>query len=88
MRFNDTIHDFVMPNALADMPAARGAVAQAVGVLSWGCYGRLVTATCRRGDSERPVLELERTLSLPVREQNETPAASRSFLQCDRSRAR
>ena len=56
--------------------------------LSWGCYGRLVTATCRRGDSERPVLELERTLSLRVREQNETSAASRSFLQCDRSRAR
>ena len=25
MRYNDTIHDFVMPNALADMPAARGA---------------------------------------------------------------
>jgi acetyl esterase len=29
-RYNGTIHDFVMLNALADTPAARGAVAQAV----------------------------------------------------------
>jgi acetyl esterase len=32
-RYNGTIHDFVMLNALADTPAARGAVAQAVGAL-------------------------------------------------------
>jgi acetyl esterase len=29
-RYNGTIHDFVMLNALADTPAARGAIAQAV----------------------------------------------------------
>jgi acetyl esterase len=33
VRFNGTIHDFVMLNALADTPAARGAIAQAVGAL-------------------------------------------------------
>jgi len=32
-RYNGTIHDFVMLNALADTPAARGAIAQAVGAL-------------------------------------------------------
>jgi acetyl esterase len=30
IRYNGTIHDFVMLNALADTPAARGAIAQAV----------------------------------------------------------
>jgi acetyl esterase len=33
VRYNGTIHDFVMLNALADTPAARGAIAQAVGSL-------------------------------------------------------
>ena len=33
VRYNGTIHDFVMPNALSDTPAARGAIAQAVGAL-------------------------------------------------------
>jgi acetyl esterase len=33
IRYNGTIHDFVMLNALADTPAARGAIAQAVGAL-------------------------------------------------------
>ena len=31
VRYNGTIHDFVMLNALADIPATRGANAQAVG---------------------------------------------------------
>jgi acetyl esterase len=29
-RYNGTIHDFAMLNALADTPATRGAIAQAV----------------------------------------------------------
>jgi acetyl esterase len=33
VRYNGTIHDFVMLNALADTPATRGALAQAIGVL-------------------------------------------------------
>jgi acetyl esterase len=33
VRYNGTIHDFVMLNALADTPAVRGALAQAVGAL-------------------------------------------------------
>jgi len=33
LRYNGTIHDFVMLNALADTPATRGAIAQAVGAL-------------------------------------------------------
>jgi acetyl esterase len=33
VRYNGTIHDFVMLNALADTPATRGAIAQAVGSL-------------------------------------------------------
>jgi acetyl esterase len=33
VRYNGTIHDFVMLNALADTPAARGAIAQAIGGL-------------------------------------------------------
>ena len=33
IRYNGTIHDFVMLNALADTPATRGAIAQAVGAL-------------------------------------------------------
>jgi acetyl esterase len=33
VRYNGTIHDFVMLNALADTPAARGAIAQAVSAL-------------------------------------------------------
>jgi acetyl esterase len=33
IRYNGTIHDFVMLNALADTPATRGAVAQAIGAL-------------------------------------------------------
>jgi acetyl esterase len=33
VRFNGTIHDFVMLNGLADTPATRGAIAQAVGAL-------------------------------------------------------
>jgi acetyl esterase len=33
VRYNGAIHDFVMLNALADTPATRGAIAQAVGAL-------------------------------------------------------
>jgi acetyl esterase len=33
LRYNGTIHDFVMLNALADTPATRGAIAQAVAAL-------------------------------------------------------
>ena len=33
VRYNGTIHDFVLLNVLADTPAARGAIAQAVGAL-------------------------------------------------------
>jgi acetyl esterase len=33
IRYNGTVHDFVMLNALADTPATRGAIAQAVGAL-------------------------------------------------------
>ena len=33
VRYNGTIHDFVMLNALADTPATRGAIAQAIGAL-------------------------------------------------------
>jgi len=33
VRYNGTIHDFVMLNALADTPAVRGAIAQTVGAL-------------------------------------------------------
>jgi acetyl esterase len=33
VRYNGTIHDFVMLNALADTPATRGAIAQSVGAL-------------------------------------------------------
>src|SRR5215469_13819154 len=33
IRYNGTIHDFVMLNALADTPATRGAITQAVGAL-------------------------------------------------------
>ena len=33
IRYHGTIHDFVMLNALADTPATRGAIAQAVGAL-------------------------------------------------------
>ena len=33
VRYNGTIHDFVMLNAIADTPATRGAIAQAVGAL-------------------------------------------------------
>jgi acetyl esterase len=33
VRYNGTIHDFVMLNALADTPATRGGIAQAVGAL-------------------------------------------------------
>ena len=33
VRYNGTIHDFVMLNALADTPATRGAIGQAVGAL-------------------------------------------------------
>jgi acetyl esterase len=35
-RYLGTIHDFVMLNALADTPAARGAVEQATGFLRKG----------------------------------------------------
>lgn len=34
VRYNGTIHDFVVLNALADTPAARGAIAQVIGTLS------------------------------------------------------
>jgi acetyl esterase len=34
VRYNGTIHDFVVLNALADTPATRGAVAQIIGTLS------------------------------------------------------
>jgi acetyl esterase len=33
VRYNGTIHDFVMLNAIADTPATRGAISQAVGAL-------------------------------------------------------
>ena len=33
VQYNGTIHDFVMLNALADTPATRSAIAQAVGAL-------------------------------------------------------
>ena len=33
VRYNGTIHDFVMLNVLADTPATRAAIAQAVGAL-------------------------------------------------------
>jgi acetyl esterase len=33
VRYNQTIHDFVMLNPLADTPAVRGAVAQAIAAL-------------------------------------------------------
>jgi acetyl esterase len=33
VRYNGTIHDFVMLNALADTPATRGAIAQTVNAL-------------------------------------------------------
>ena len=33
MRFFGTIHDFVMPNAIADTPAARGAIEHASNAL-------------------------------------------------------
>ncbi|MEJ0020357.1 MAG: alpha/beta hydrolase [Acetobacteraceae bacterium] len=33
VRYNGTIHDFVLLNALADTPAARGAIAQIIGAL-------------------------------------------------------
>jgi acetyl esterase len=33
VRYNGTIHDFVMLNALADTPATRGAITQAIGAL-------------------------------------------------------
>jgi len=36
VRYNGTIHDFVMLNALADTPATRGAIAQAVNALKQG----------------------------------------------------
>jgi len=36
VRFNGTIHDFVMLNALADTPATRGAIAQAINALKQG----------------------------------------------------
>jgi len=38
-RYNGTIHDFVMLNALADTPAARAAIAQANGFLQ-SMFGR------------------------------------------------
>jgi acetyl esterase len=42
VRYNGTIHDFVMLNALADTPATRGAIAQSVGALNSGsaCHAR------------------------------------------------
>jgi acetyl esterase len=33
IRYNGTIYDFVMLNVLADTPATRGAIVQAVGAL-------------------------------------------------------
>lgn len=33
VRYNQTIHDFVMLNPLADTPAVRGAIAQAISTL-------------------------------------------------------
>jgi acetyl esterase/lipase len=36
VRYNGTIHDFVMLNALADTPATRGAIAQAINALKQG----------------------------------------------------
>jgi acetyl esterase len=33
VRYNQTIHDFVMLNPLADTPPVRGAVAQAIAAL-------------------------------------------------------
>ena len=33
VRYNATMHDFIVMNALADTPATRGAIAQAIGAL-------------------------------------------------------
>ena len=33
VRYNATMHDFIVLNALADTPATRGALAQAIGAL-------------------------------------------------------
>jgi acetyl esterase len=38
VRYNGTVHDFVMLNPLADTPAARSAIAQAVGELKRALY--------------------------------------------------
>ena len=38
VRYNQTIHDFMMLNPLADTPAVRGAVAQAIGALRGALY--------------------------------------------------
>jgi acetyl esterase len=38
VRYNQTIHDFVMLNPLADTPAVRGAVQQAIAALRGALY--------------------------------------------------
>jgi acetyl esterase len=39
VRYNGTIHDFAMLNPLADTPAARGAIAQAIAALKTALHG-------------------------------------------------
>jgi acetyl esterase len=39
-RYNGTIHDFVLLNALADTPAVRGAIAQANAALKAALHGK------------------------------------------------
>jgi acetyl esterase len=39
VRYNQTIHDFMMLNPLADTPPVRGAVAQAISALRSALHG-------------------------------------------------
>jgi acetyl esterase len=48
VRYNQTIHDFVMLNPLADTPAVRGAVQQAISALRSALYGEAVLAEVPR----------------------------------------
>ena len=43
VRYNQTIHDFVMLNPLADTPAVRGAIQEAITALRGALYGNEVT---------------------------------------------
>jgi acetyl esterase len=48
VRYNQTIHDFVMLNPLAETPAVRGAVQQAISALRSALYGEAVLAEVPR----------------------------------------